>query len=640
MSVRRMMLFTLGAKIKNLIEAFKTRVFAAQGEFEAETCLEAQLTDLDNKGLLDSSSFVVTPNGYEENLLFSVIPNTSASDLMVTRATTGTRVNADGLIEQVPYNLLSQSQNFENVFWIKQRTTIGQNVILAPDGTLTADNVIANNGVTYEYTGVNGVNVISSSFSLNTEQRTVSFYLKYNGLNRIRVIYGSTSSLSVPVFVEVDLQLGIITNSNGGVVASNFFIEDAGNGWYRVGFNFVTTLSPTNNRFAVALGDTTKTTGNGIDGVYVWGAQLVTGTQPRDYFPTTNRFNVPRIDYSSGSCPSILVEPQRTNLVLRSEEFDNTSIWQSQVLGTGVNPIRIANAAISPDGAQNADRITFNRGAGNTITDQSVINQQITISTTGTYIFSVWLKASASEDVGKQVFIRCGSASPLLAVTLTASWVRFQTSASVTAGSNSFQIGSRGTVTLNNIVTADIWGAQLELGANATSYIPTTTAAVTRNADIIDNTNMSSLIGQTEGAMYIDFNHQRLNPLADSIIATISNGVISNSLVFAVLMNGDFAAILRTSGTTVIFISIPAASFTLGRKKIVISYKSGNTNLYVNGVKIGSTNTTAFTFPVTINKFNLGSSATGTALPNTTINSAALYKTTLTDAQAIQLTTL
>jgi len=53
-----MMLFSLGAKIKNLIEAFKTRVFAQQGEFEAETCLDATLTDLDNKGLLDNASWL------------------------------------------------------------------------------------------------------------------------------------------------------------------------------------------------------------------------------------------------------------------------------------------------------------------------------------------------------------------------------------------------------------------------------------------------------------------------------------------------------------------------------------------------------------------------------------------------------
>jgi hypothetical protein len=140
--------------------------------------------------------------------------------------------------------------------------------------------------------------------------------------------------------------------------------------------------------------------------------------------------------------------------------------------------------------------------------------------------------------------------------------------------------------------------------------------------------------------MFVDFNYQMSNPLADSFIATISDGTLSNHLIFAVLTTGNAAAILRTSGTNVIFISIPAASFTFGRKKIVISYKSGETNLYVNGVKIGSTITTAFSFPVTINKFNLGSSGTNGGLSNTTINSSALYKTTLTDAQAIQLTTL
>ena len=622
-----MMLFTLGAKIKNLIQAFKERVLGDLGQFEAETCLEAQLTDLDNKGLLDSASFVLTPNGYEENLLFAVSPNTSAADLIVTRATTGTRVNADGLIEQVPYNLIQRSEEFENALWIKNESSIISNSTISPSGVQNADSFIENTATALHQCIFN-TSAASGIY-------TATIYAKPNGRNWLFFNIAAAANYGV----WFDIQNGLVGTIQSNITSAS--ITNAGNGWYRCIITANTGLVSPRISVTLSIGNNnTSYLGNGTSGIFIWGAQLVTGTQPRDYFPTTNRFNVPRIDYSNGSCPSILVEPQRTNLVLRSEEFDNTSIWQSLILGTGVNPIRIANDAISPDGTQNADRITFNRGAGNTLPDQSVINQQITISTTGTYIFSVWLKASASEDVGKQVFIRCGNASALLAVTLTASWVRFQVSANVTAGSNSFQIGSRGTVTLNNIVTADIWGAQLELGANTTSYIPTVASTVTRNADVIDNTNMSTLIGQTEGAMYIDFNYQRVNPLAESYIATISDGTISNSLLFSVLPNQNFAVFIRTAGINVIFISIPAASFTFGRKKIVISYKSGETKLYVNGVKIGPTITNAFTFPVTINKFNLGSSWIGVGLVNNTINSAVLYKTVLTDSQAIQLTTL
>jgi hypothetical protein len=98
------MLFTLTSKIRNIILLFKNRIFSDLGRFEAEDCLYTQLNDLEYKGLLDSASLVITPNGYEETKLFSVVPNDGTTDLTFTRATTGTRINSEGLIEQVPYN--------------------------------------------------------------------------------------------------------------------------------------------------------------------------------------------------------------------------------------------------------------------------------------------------------------------------------------------------------------------------------------------------------------------------------------------------------------------------------------------------------------------------------------------------------
>jgi hypothetical protein len=113
MSIRRMMLFTLGAKIKNLVQAFKERVLNTQGQFEAEACLEAQLTQLDNQNLLDNASLVVTPNGYKETLLYAVEPN------------------------EVGTNLLLHSQDFTQAVWNKGGATIISSTRLAPDGTPT-----------------------------------------------------------------------------------------------------------------------------------------------------------------------------------------------------------------------------------------------------------------------------------------------------------------------------------------------------------------------------------------------------------------------------------------------------------------------------------------------------------------------
>lgn len=809
MSIRRMMLFALGAKIKNLIEAFKTRVFAQQGEFEAETCLDATLTDLDNKGLLDNASLVVTPNAYEENLLFNVVPDNK--------------------------NLVLFSQDFTQTVWLKGGATIVSSTRVAPDGTST--------GTELSDVGASGTpGVPIQSFITTSTALTFSIYTKAvslptNGRRRFLLRNGTTST---------NFDILNFNYSSTGNLGNGWFSENVGNGWFRLSYTRTSGINIGDNLIIYyGRGDTAPV--GATDVWQVWGAQVEVGNSVTSYQATlgANNFQVTRATTATRVNEVGEIEQVPYNLLLRSEEFDNTTVWSNLTTGTGVTPIRIANSVLSPINTSTADTIVFNRGVGNTATDQSTISQTIS-SAFGNYTFSVYVKATTLSDVGKQIFIRCGNTGTLQAVTLTIDWQRVSTTTTFTSlvSANVFQIGNRGTFTNSNSVSVDIWGAQLVRGTqpkdyfpttnrfnvpridysngscpailveqqsrneirnntmvgavvgtpgtlptnwtdsvigltrevvglgvengveyidiryfgtasvastqrtrfesgtqivaatgqtwtlssyikviaqpqpptsyrlrmfentsagvevttgfvaisptttlqrfsytrtlsggatvarvqpvldfatttgqaydftirvglpqmeqrpNATSVIPTTTAAVTRNADVITRTGADNLIGQTEGAMFVDFNYQRFNPLADSFIATISDGTLSNHLIFAVLTTGNAAAILRTSETNVIFISIPAASFTFGRKKIVVSYKSGETNLYVNGVKIGSTITTAFSFPVTINKFNLGSAGTNGGLSDTTINSSALYKTALTDAQAIQLTTL
>ena len=96
MSVRRMMLFTLGGFFKSIISLFKARVLNDGGTFEAETKLENQLNVL-GSDLFNSASLVITPNGVKTSKLYSIKPDDGTGDLSVTRATTATRVNERGL---------------------------------------------------------------------------------------------------------------------------------------------------------------------------------------------------------------------------------------------------------------------------------------------------------------------------------------------------------------------------------------------------------------------------------------------------------------------------------------------------------------------------------------------------------------
>jgi len=569
------------------------------------------------KSLLTEASLILLPNGYKEGKLYSTVPSNGAGDFTVARATTATRVNSAGLVELVPYNLLTYSQTFSNVIWLKIQATISSNIATAPNGTNTASKLVentANDGHhIYQNALANGVN-------------TFSFYAKKGERTFVYAYADSVGQGKCFNLTSGTLGVNIIA------APLNATIESVGNDWFRCTIT-LSIASASALRIGLCSADGTFSyLGNGTSGAFIWGAQLNQGTSALDYQRTETRLNIPRLDYSLGSCPSILVEPQRTNLALRSEEFENATIWTNTIGGTGANPIRTANAVTSPSGIQNADTIVFDRGAGNTITDQSVISQQITIATTGTYYFSVWIKATASGDVGKQVFIRCGNAAALQAVTLTANWVRYETTATVTSGSNSFQVGNRGAITNANSVSVDLWGAQLEAGAYATSYIPTTSATVTRNSDVMSLSNVytNNLITASGGTWFVELrNNVQLvadNSVSNIWLGTSSGGPFSNGTFMLRQGGGNQRTnIWKYTGG----VATSLFETTSNTSKISIKWNGTTADIFVNGVKVVDSTSFNFTVMEFLNAFGGR---------NLFINSMALFPTPLTDDQLELLT--
>lgn len=174
--------------------------------------------------------------------------------------------------------------------------------------------------------------------------------------------------------------------------------------------------------------------------------------------------DVPRLDYTNASCPSILVEPQRTNLLLRSEEFNNVTAWPGSA---GIT--RLANQATAPDGTNTMDLLTF-PVSGNSI------SQSVTVVSGTTYTFSIWL---ATQSGTQSVEIGNINAGVYQSVTVTTTPQRFQITQVASATNRFPAIRATGSYSIF------LWGAQLEAGANATSYIPTVASAMTRNADVI-----------------------------------------------------------------------------------------------------------------------------------------------------------
>jgi hypothetical protein len=322
---------------------------------------------------------------------------------------------------------------------------------------------------------------------------------------------------------------------------------------------------------------------------------------------------------------------------LQSEAFNVSGTWTLVTGGTGVNPAVTANAVISPDGTQNAETVVFNRGAGNTVSDQSTLQQIITLAASGTYTFSVYAKATTSGDVGKQIFLRAGGSGSLIAYTLTSSWVRLsRIETSIASGSNVVQIGSRGGFTADNSVSVDLWGAQLETGAIPTSYIPTTAASATRAAEVCSVSGVSGYIGQTEGTIYAEVDLR--NFTAAGIFLSISDATSSNRVQLYKFSDSKIYCD-RISATQSALTSISTSALSAGIYKVAFAYASGNSALFINGVQIGSNATQTFTFGA-MGKINLGSRFDDTQILNDRLRAAAIYTTRLSNDQLANLTRL
>jgi len=352
---------------------------------------------------------------------------------------------------------------------------------------------------------------------------------------------------------------------------------------------------------------------------------------------------VPRLDYytsgGTAGCPALLVEPAATNALSYSEEFDNAAWGKSAMtVSTGTTALFTA-----PDGTTNADKIIATSGnVAHNINRSGIAS--------AAYTFSVFAKAG--EESAISLWLRGASvraefnlvSGTVSNITTTSArienygngWYRCTVYDS-TAGTTAHVYGRGGAAYAGNGSDGFyLWGAQLETGSVATSYIPTTTAAVTRNADVITLSGaVSGCIGQTEGTLYAEVDIR--NMAKETYIIRIDDGGATNVMTLRKLDTNQIRSAITAptfSGT----INISSATFTAGILKIAFAYKSGEIALCVNGANLTANGT--FLFSASFSRISIGSNVTlGTEL-NDRIRSFALYTTRLTNAELAALTTL
>jgi hypothetical protein len=177
-----------------------------------------------------------------------------------------------------------------------------------------------------------------------------------------------------------------------------------------------------------------------------------------------------------------------------------------------------------------------------------------------------------------------------------------------------------------------IFGSQYELGAVATSYIRTTTQAITRAVDVINKTGLSSLIGQTEGTIYWE-GESLASGVQDIISINQSN---TNAVAITKIATNVYRGTVIASGTG---FYVEDTVVKTGFVKIAFAYKSGDTALFINGAQVGSTNTTVFTFSGALSSLIFGPGAYYSGRPDQKCRAVAIYTTRLTDTQLQALTT-
>jgi hypothetical protein len=497
--------------------------------------------------LLDTASLIVTPNGYKEGKLYSVIPSDGSGDMSVVRATTATRVNSAGLVELVPYNFVRYSQDFTNAEWTKLGTSLSVtgNTTIAPDGTLTADtlNVSNNNNILYQSA--------STGFDLTGNTYTFSIYAKGSGTFAMNVRLNS---------LTITTETKTLTSE-----------------WQRFQVSVTNSVAVTSVETYLEL-NTSST-------YFVWGAQLVEGSTAKDYQKTETRLNIPRLDYSNGTCPSLLVEPQRTNLLTWSSSFNDSSWVKSS---TTIS----ANTTTSPSGIQDAETSVFNTSGQlyKVVSTTAICTLSIYVKKGTNRYFSIQLETNslayrAIYDLDTASVTFTGANTTATIEDAGSGWYRV-TATNTTSDAiayTTFQAAASGT-SVGGSGTFYLWGAQLEVGAYPTSYIPTTSASVTRNADFLTRAGFGNT--STSGTLFFDLYAENIFSSAGEYILQLFEGAIITDAFFStansisIISNGTSIQIFNNGFTQLVQSITPTQG---QRVKIAIRYNGTNISSSING---------------------------------------------------------
>lgn len=538
------------------------------------------------------------------------------------------------LLEGQSTNLLTYSSEFRGAVWNKYDCQIRTSHEVAPDGTLASLKLVSGGSGTPVYQG------ITQNVPALATDAQFSVYTKAGELSQVELrIYGAVSST-----------VGVVDLGSQSFISGAGTVRPIGGGWFQISVN-----APAGNtaaRISLVKNGNRSFSSDGTSGLYIWGAQLEEGDRTTSYIPTpavftsrastktyfdnTGVMQTAAVDeaaidhaYIDGQWVSkgLSVEGQATNLLLQSEVFDNAS-W------TPFEASILANSTAAPTGVTSADKLVATATNNN-----HRIHYPYSVTAGVTYSISVFAKAGEYAQCSLNVSGTNGAAFNLLNGVVNGVTNLHSTNGTVTqatavdVGGGWFRLG----IVFTANVTASlqlriclgsdvngtavqpsfagdgtsglyIWGAQLEAGSQPTSYIPTTTAQVTRAADVTssaqvtrvadsstssqvtraaDMASVNDLSGwyrQDEGTLVVEAS--RSGEVASGKVramAVLSDGTFNNQLV--VLQSSINAIRLDVATGGVSQASITGATGALEgvMYKVAATYKQNDLAVSVNG---------------------------------------------------------